>query len=239
MWEFFFFVMPNRYVRASAIESESINALSWRAEVFYRRLLNRADDFGRYTASPQLLRASLFPLQLDRISDADIADLLAECESVGLIFRYDAKGKPLLVINKWEQGRAKTSEYSPPPESINKRMQTYVYICKRMHPTPTPTPTPPPTERARSGLPESLDTVGMREAWGNWLQHWSEHFASGKPMPEQTAHSQLRKLAEMGPIKAHQAIENSIARGLREPALPLNGSTTARPGAPEKGLTLV
>lgn len=148
--------MPNRYIRASAIESESINALNWRAEVFYRRLLNRADDFGRYTASPQLLRASLFPLQLDRITDADIVDLLTECESVGLIFRYDASGKPLLVINKWEQGRAKASEYAPPPKDICERMFTYVYTSKGMHPTPTPTPTPtqiPIPTLGSSGLP--------------------------------------------------------------------------------------
>ena len=112
--------MPNRYIRASAIESESINALNWRAEVFYRRLLNRADDFGRYTASPQLLRASLFPLQLDRITDADIVDLLTECESVGLIFRYEASGKQVGTgARKGERVRATTKGH----------MRTYVYIC--------------------------------------------------------------------------------------------------------------
>lgn len=228
--------MPNRYIRASAIESESINALSWRAEVFYRRLLNRADDFGRYTASPPLLRASLFPLQLDRISEQDIAELLTECESVGLIFKYEANGKPLLVINKWEQGRAKSSEYPSPPDAICKRMQAYVYICKRMHPTPTPTPIPPPTERARGNLPESLNTEAAKRAWSDWLQYWSEHFANGKPMPEQTAHAQLRKLTELGAPGAIEAIQNAITRGLREPAVP-NGKEKAN--YREKGITFV
>ena len=59
--------MPNRYIREAAIESEGVNALSWQGEVFFRRLLNRVDDFGRFTASLALLRANIFPLQLDKV----------------------------------------------------------------------------------------------------------------------------------------------------------------------------
>lgn len=137
--------MPNRYIRASAIESPAVNSLSWLGEVFYRRLLNRVDDFGRFTANHSLLRASIFPLQLDRAREADIPRLLAECEKAGLLFAYMAGGKQCLVVNKWEQGRAKHSEYPAPPENIRERMQTYVYGCLHMSPTPTPTPTAIPT----------------------------------------------------------------------------------------------
>jgi hypothetical protein len=136
--------MPNRYIRASAIESEPVNALTWQGEVFYRRLLNRADDFGRYTANTNLLRASLFPLQLDRVSVKDTKRLLDECAKVGLVFLYESQGKPLLVMNKWEKGRALNSEYAAPPPEVMERMKTYVYRCLHMSPTPTPTPTPVP-----------------------------------------------------------------------------------------------
>ena len=137
--------MPNRYVRESAIESESVNALSWQAEVFWRRILNRADDFGRLTANTALLRASIFPLQLNRVSEADVQRLLSECEFAGLLFIYSSSGKQFIILNKWEKGRAKESKYPPPDGDTIKRMQTYVYRCSHMSPTPTPTPTPIPT----------------------------------------------------------------------------------------------
>lgn len=135
--------MPNRYIREDAIESEPVNDLTWQGEVFWRRLLNRVDDFGRFSAHPELLRASLFPLQLVKVSAQDIDRLLVECEEKGLLYTYTVGAKRLLVMNKWEQGRAKESKYPEPPEYICQRMQTYVY--KRGHMSPTPTPTPIPT----------------------------------------------------------------------------------------------
>lgn len=124
--------MPNRYVRESAIESERVNALSWQGEVFFRRLINRVDDFGRFTASIQLLRASLFPLQLDRVSEKDVARLLNEAEEHGLLATYEVDGKRYLSIAKWEQGRAKASKYPQPPASVDERLQTYVYRFGQM-----------------------------------------------------------------------------------------------------------
>ena len=125
--------MPNRYIRESAIESDAVNSLNWQTEVFYRRLLNRVDDFGRYTAHPSLLRASIFPLQLNKVRDSDMSRLLAECEKAGLLFVYSTNGKPQLVLNKWEKGRAINSQYDPPPIEVCERMKTFVY--KRKHPS--------------------------------------------------------------------------------------------------------
>lgn len=136
--------MPNRYIRESAIESESVNSLSWQAEVFWRRLLNRVDDFGRFTANTALLRASIFPLQLDRVTEADVQRLIDECEAAGLLFSYSYACKRFIVMNKWEKGRAKESKYPPPDEDTIKRMQTYVYRCSHMSPIPIPTPIPTP-----------------------------------------------------------------------------------------------
>lgn len=124
--------MPNRYVRESAIESERVNALSWQGEVFFRRLINRVDDFGRFTASIQLLRASLFPLQLERVSEKDVQRLLNESEENGLLATYEVEGKRYLSLAKWEQGRAKASKYPQPPANIHERLQTYVYKLGHM-----------------------------------------------------------------------------------------------------------
>lgn len=134
--------MPNRYVREAAIKSKSVNSLSWQGEVFWRRLINLVDDFGRYYADPELLRADVFPRQLDRVRDSDIPRLLAECEKAGLLFCFEADSKPFLVMNQWEKGRALHSSYPEPPPAICEQMKTSVYICKQMSPTPTPTPVP-------------------------------------------------------------------------------------------------
>jgi len=124
--------MPNRYIRESAIESEAINSLSWEAEVFLRRLFNRVDDFGRHSASTQLLRAALFPLQLDRVSEKKTEAILSELESVGLLATYQVDGKKYLQLAKWEQGRAKTSRHPSPSSEVCKRLQTYVYNGEQM-----------------------------------------------------------------------------------------------------------
>ncbi|HET7624388.1 MAG TPA: hypothetical protein VFM25_03915 [Verrucomicrobiae bacterium] len=125
--------MPNRYVREGIIESEAVNSLSWQAEVFYRRLLNRVDDFGRYTAHPALLRASLFPLQLEKVRQTDIPRLLLECEQAGLLFVYAANEKQLLVLNKWEKGRANVSQYDAPPTDIAGRLDRKDYLGTGIH----------------------------------------------------------------------------------------------------------
>lgn len=140
--------MPNRWVREDAIESDSVNAASWQCEVFWRRLLNRCDDFGRFTANLTLLRTKIFPLQMDKVSEVDVARLLSECESVGLLFAYKGPdGKPYLVLNKFEKGRAKNSKYPDPPPEVCARMQAFVYKCthaKTNAPTSDPDPDPDP-----------------------------------------------------------------------------------------------
>lgn len=133
--------MPNRYVREDAIESVRLNSVSWLAEVFFRRLINRVDDFGRIEAHPALLRAKVFPLNLDKVCEADVGKLLLECEQAGLVLLYEGqgehKGKRFLQMCRWEQGRAKTSKHPPPPADICKRMQTSVRTCLQI-PTDVP-----------------------------------------------------------------------------------------------------
>lgn len=239
--------MPNRYIRQSAIESEAVNSLSWQGEVFYRRLLNRADDFGRFTATPQILRASIFPLKLDRVRDADISRLLAECETAGLLFVYSVDGKRLLVVNKWEKGRAKHSDYAEPPPDVIQRMKSFVYACKHKcadapdsdsdSDSDTDAASDSGTAGARFGLPDSLNTAAFRERWVRWQTYWADNFNHFKPMPEPTAHQQLRELSQLGNIDAAiEAINNAIAKGFRKPA-PAFTNGNAAPAPARKGQT--
>lgn len=108
--------MPNRILRPW-VDSEAVNQLSDAAEVFFVRLIQCADDFGRFHGSPQLLKSYLFPLKDKRV--ADIARLIAECVKAGLIADYEVSGKRYIEIRKFNQRqRASVSRFpAPPPDS--------------------------------------------------------------------------------------------------------------------------
>lgn len=211
--------MPNRYVRASAIESEAVNSLKWDAEVFWRRLLNRVDDFGRFTASVQLLRAAVFPLQLDRVRDSDIPRLLAECEKAGLLFVYAVAGKQYLVLNKWETGRAKKSEYPQPPDDIRERMQTFVYACKHGSANAPDSDSDANTDTdADQGaaapelpLPNVLLTEAFKAKWAEYTAYRkASHMKALKPA---SVAKQWAELAQWGHDAAIASIDQTIRNG--------------------------
>lgn len=110
--------MPNRVLREGIISSELVNRLTWGAEVFYRRLHSVVDDFGRFSAHPSLLRAALYPLKLNDVSDADVGKWLTECVTGGLVSVYEVENKRFLVVLKFDQRvRAEKSKYPPPPDN--------------------------------------------------------------------------------------------------------------------------
>lgn len=108
--------MPTRLLREGILTSEPVNSLSTESEVFYRRLQSVVDDFGRYTAHPALLRAALYPLQLDRVREASMERHLADCEKARLVRLYVHEGKRYLELLKFRQVvRAKESKWPEPP----------------------------------------------------------------------------------------------------------------------------
>jgi len=109
--------MPTRLIREGILTSEPVNSLSWPEEVFYRRLLSVVDDFGRYYASPKLLRAACYPLHIDKVSDSDIGKWLAACATAALVRVYPAQdGKSYIEVLRFnQQVRAKASKYPQPP----------------------------------------------------------------------------------------------------------------------------
>ena len=109
--------MPVRLVRPWC-DSDRVDQLGDAAEVFFLRLIMCADDFGRFTADPRLLKAALYPLR--DIRNADITRLLQRCEHSGLLAVYNgADGKPYTTIRNFGQRmRAKVSKYPPPPDEL-------------------------------------------------------------------------------------------------------------------------
>jgi len=111
--------MPNRIIRESILTSDRVDQLDPSAEVFYRRLLSKVDDYGRYDARPSILRASLFPLRLDRVREADCSRWIAACEKAGLIVLYSNAGKLFLEAQDTEWQRRSPSKYPDPLTSAN------------------------------------------------------------------------------------------------------------------------
>ena len=71
-------------------------------------------------------------------------------------------------------------------------------------------------------IPQSLDTQPFKAAWEKWVLYSAEK-NNGRSIPQATFDSHLETCCKLGPIEAVAAIENAIARNLREPALPFSG----------------
>lgn len=106
--------MPQRLLR-DWTDSERVNQLSAQAEVFFVRLIMKADDYGRYYGSPQLLKSYLYPLRDVRL--ADITRLIAECVKAGLIVEYGTAAKRYIaILNFGQRLRLRGDSKFPPPD---------------------------------------------------------------------------------------------------------------------------
>lgn len=111
--------MPNRILR-DWTDSERVNSLTVNAERFFTRLIMKVDDFGRFFGDTRILKANLFPLQLDSIREADISRWMAECQKAGLIVLYESAGKKYLQVERFEQRlRQKREKYPCPTDDCH------------------------------------------------------------------------------------------------------------------------
>lgn len=111
--------MPARLLREGILDSDAVCSLSFPAEVFYRRLMSVVDDFGRFDGRAAVLKSRLYPLQGDKVREADIPRWIAECEKAGLIVLYTVAAKPYILFRKLGVPRAKESKWPAPPEGLN------------------------------------------------------------------------------------------------------------------------
>ncbi len=61
------------------------------------------DDYGCFFADPKRLKANLFPLRIDEVSDSDILGWLSELEQLQIILVYEHQSKKWLQINDFRQ----------------------------------------------------------------------------------------------------------------------------------------
>jgi len=114
--------MPSRIIREGIIDSRAVNSLTEQGEIFYRRLMSIVDDYGRFTADPEILRARCFPLQLDRWPLSRVSKALSDVSTVRtddgqeLVTVYAVGNKKYLQINNFQQRVRADSRFPPPSD---------------------------------------------------------------------------------------------------------------------------
>lgn len=109
--------MPNRILR-DYTDSVPVNQLDWLGECLFVRLIQKADDYGRFHGNPTLVKSLLFPLK-DGLRDSDISARLTACEEAGVIRAYESNGKPFIeIVNFGQRLKSNTrSKFPAPPWS--------------------------------------------------------------------------------------------------------------------------
>lgn len=91
--------------------------LSTCAEVFFTRLVMKADDYGAFHAHPKLILAALFPLK--NYTTDQIEEWLRECVEVGLIRHYQVEGKNYIQIENFGQRLQNMRKAFPRPNATS------------------------------------------------------------------------------------------------------------------------
>lgn len=119
--------MANRILR-DWTQSENVDMLDEKAEVFFVRLIMKADDYGCYYGNSKLLKSHLYPLK--NIWEEEIENFISQCEQAKLIIVYEIENKKYLKINNFGQRlRTMNSKFPQPadicqPYADNGRLET-------------------------------------------------------------------------------------------------------------------
>lgn len=126
--------MPNRILKESIRESDSIDSLSWFEEVLFYRLIVSCDDYGRFDGRTSVIKNRLFPLKED-LTLKTVSRAIDKLATAGLVALYEFEGKPYLHLPTWtahQNVRAKRSKY-PDPTAPGSSLVNPANICKHMN----------------------------------------------------------------------------------------------------------
>ena len=107
--------MANRVLR-DWTTSEKIDSLSELGELFFVRLIMKADDHGCFHANAKLLKAALFPLKDYSFKQMDIC--VKELKEMGIIQVYESEGRQYLkIIDFGQRLRNMRSSFPQPADN--------------------------------------------------------------------------------------------------------------------------
>lgn len=151
--------MPQRFLRPGITTSDRWNAVSWKAQSLFIRIITLVDDFGRYDGRVPILHGQCFALRSD-VTPKETGTLRGELATAGLIIVYQVDGKEFLQVCLWqERARSETSKFPDPPKltvsqdsagngSGPQEKDASIAIVidltpSTIDPRPSPSPTPP------------------------------------------------------------------------------------------------
>lgn len=117
--------MPNRIIKESINESRGLSECTYFVQDLYKRLITYADDYGRFNADPQIMRARLYPRDLELVTEEDILDGLIELAGVDKIRFYTAQPRREIygAFPSWDEHQrlreSKTKIPAPDDVTIN------------------------------------------------------------------------------------------------------------------------
>lgn len=133
--------MGNRIIKESINESRSLAMLPPFTQDLFKRLITYADDYGRFNIDLDILRARLYPLELDCVTVDQIERALVDLVGIGKIGLYTAQvrhgGVPKIygLFPKWEthqRVRNTRAKCPDPGEMVNDwALQRFVPIALR------------------------------------------------------------------------------------------------------------
>ena len=190
-------ILPNRIVREGILSSAKINRLSTPAELFYRRLINVVDDYGRFYGSPLTIRVACWPATPEKVTDQEVSNGLTECSHgpQPLILRYEVEGLKYIEIQNFGQKvRSKPKFPNPPVNILQADCEQVADIlkadCKTSPLTNTNTNTNSEDQEKDVNFREVL---AAENGFGEWRKLCEELGISGSPHDWQIAASLWRK----------------------------------------------
>lgn len=124
--------MPNRIIKESICKSETLNRLSAEEEVFFYRLLVNCDDYGRFSADPDLLASLLYPRRRT-LRSSTVANWLNALANVGLVILYQNNGDTLLQVTTWDKHQQIRNKRSKYPAYTDDESEVITVSGKRKH----------------------------------------------------------------------------------------------------------
>lgn len=107
--------MANRVLRDWTF-SENINKLSTAAEVFFVRLIMKADDYGCFYGNTMILNSQLYPLKPQ--SEEDLSSYINELVANNIVITYEVDQKQYLkILNFGQRLRTMKSRFPQPADT--------------------------------------------------------------------------------------------------------------------------
>lgn len=199
--------MANRVLR-DWTDSDAMDNLSPGAEVFFTRLIMKADDYGSYHANAKLLKAGLFPLKA--YSDVKVAEWLDECITVGLVFRYHVGGRTYIRIKNFGQRMRNMKNKFPEPE--NEVADNSPQVAADGGESPPETRNEKLESRNEKPETENVLPHGdlFLKSWDEWIKYKSE---KRQKLTRSSRKKQLELLAARSELEACGMIQQSISNG--------------------------